>query len=402
MVQVSDDGAAVGSAGDQQGDPNFGDIRIGAVPLSAGTLAVTFLPPAANGGTDAGDIFLNSNVNWQIGSNYDLMTVMAHEFGHALGLGESSVSTAVMYGSYNGIKQALASDDITGIDSVYGTHQFDQFNDAGTRDNMYTTATNITSYIKGGQLVIPNLDITTAGDSEWFFVSVPATTTGTMSVTVQSTNLSSLSPKVQVYNSSLGLVGQAAAATASFGATISVATGVQYNQGYYIKVSAAGGPGPIGSYGLSVRFANQPAAAIAPPNTVVASQPDQGGGSILNGVIVGPTDPGNGSAGVEPHAYITVGNLTAWGESYFASPPATTPASGPAAPLTNPIVITPTSPLQPSSSVGATIVPTSAAPAPKRVRGPLALVHKKHVKHAVNDRNPRVDHHIKMKHHHHA
>ena len=66
--------------------------------LPSGVLAETFLPPPANGGTDAGDILFNSTVNWQINSSYDLMTVAAHEFGHALGLGESSVSTAVMYG----------------------------------------------------------------------------------------------------------------------------------------------------------------------------------------------------------------------------------------------------------------------------------------------------------------
>ena len=121
LALVSDGGQAVGSSGAQQDDPRFGDIRIGAVPLGSGILAETFVPPPANGGTDAGDIFLNSNINWKIGSNYDLLTVAAHEFGHALGLGESSVSTAVMYGTYNGIKNVLASDDITGIDSIYGT-----------------------------------------------------------------------------------------------------------------------------------------------------------------------------------------------------------------------------------------------------------------------------------------
>ena len=93
LALVSDGGEAVATSGDQQDDPRFGDIRIGAVPLGSGTLAVTFLPPPANGGTDAADILLNSNINWQINSNYDLMTVMAHEFGHALGLGDVSSPT---------------------------------------------------------------------------------------------------------------------------------------------------------------------------------------------------------------------------------------------------------------------------------------------------------------------
>ena len=142
------------------------------------------------------------------------MTVVAHEFGHALGLGESSVSSSVMYGTYNGLKQALASDDIAGIQSIYGTRKFDQFNSGSQRDNTYMTATNINSWINSNdQIAIPNLDITTAGDSEWFYFSVPASSTGTMSITVQSSNLSSLSPEFQVYNSSLSLVGQASART---------------------------------------------------------------------------------------------------------------------------------------------------------------------------------------------
>ena len=144
-----------GTSGDQQDDPRFGDIRnrYGAAQLVRPCCDVR--ASEGNGGTDAGDILLNSTVNWQINSNYDLMTVVAHEFGHALGLGESTVSSSVMYGTYNGIKQALTSDDIDGIDSIYGTRQFDQFNTGSQRNNTYTTATNINSYVNNGQIAIP-------------------------------------------------------------------------------------------------------------------------------------------------------------------------------------------------------------------------------------------------------
>jgi Matrixin len=310
LAMVSDSGQAVGSSGNQQDDPRFGDIRIGAVPLGAGTLAVTFLPPPANGGTDAGDILLNSNVNWRISSNYDLMTVVAHEFGHALGLGESTVSTAVMYGTYNGIKQTLASDDIQGIQSIYGMRPFDQFNTGGLRNNTFITATNIDSFVKNAQIAIPGLDITTAGDTEWFYVDVPSSSTGTMSVTVQSSNLSLLSPKLQVYTSQLGLVGQAGT-VASLGATVTVNASVQPGQGYYFKVLAAGGPGPIGRYGLLVNFGSQPQAPIPPPNTVVAQQPDQGGGtSNLNAPASTATGPQTGSC-----LYSAIGMLIGWTEA---------------------------------------------------------------------------------------
>jgi len=285
LALVSDGGEAVGCSGDQQDDPRFGDIRIGAVPLGSGILAETFLPPPANGGTDAGDILLNSNVNWQINTGYDLQTVAAHEFGHALGLGESTVSTAVMYGTYTTIKQALTSDDIAGIQSIYGTRQFDQFNTGGQRNNIYQTATNITSFISNAQISIPSLDNTTHGDSEWYSVTVPSTTTGTMTVTVQSSNLSSFAPKLQEYTSAMSLVGQVSAAN-TFGATISLSTSVTAGQSYLFKVLAAGNAGPIGGYGLLVNFGSQTQSPIQPPNTVVPSAPDQGGGTVPNDMMI--------------------------------------------------------------------------------------------------------------------
>jgi Matrixin len=332
LALVSDGGEPLGTSGDQQDDPRFGDIRIGAVPLPAGILAETFLPPPANGGTAAGDILLNSTVNWQIGSNFDLETVVAHEFGHALGLGESTVSTAVMFGTYNGIKQALTSDDIAGIQSIYGTRQFDQFNDNGQRNNTNNTSTNINSYITGkSQIAIPGLDITTGGDSEWFFVNVPSSTTGTMSVTVQSSNLSSLSPKLQIFNSSLSSLGSVSA-VGSLGATISLSTSVQSGQGYYIKVTAAGGPGPIGGYGLMVNFGNQPQSPIPPPNTLVSQQPNLSGGTSADAEIVGGVGGTDGARtpGAQQGTYTNVGTLSGWVELMSApsSPSGVNPTRG--------------------------------------------------------------------------
>ena len=180
LALVTDGGEPVGTNGDQQDDPRFGDIRIGMVPLPAGVLAETFLPPPANGGTDAGDILFNSTVNWQINSSYDLMTVAAHEFGHALGLGESSVSTAVMYGTYNGIKQALTSDDIAGIDSIYGTPPVRPVQQQRSSQQLDSSPRRISTRTSrsNAQIAIPGLDITTAGQAEWFFVNVPSTHDG--------------------------------------------------------------------------------------------------------------------------------------------------------------------------------------------------------------------------------
>ena len=371
LALVSDGGEAEAVSGNQQDDSRFGDIRIGAVPLGPGTLAVTFLPPPANGGTDAGDILINSSINWQIGSNYDLMTVMAHEFGHALGLGDVSnpnYSSDVMYGTYNGIKTTLTADDTAGIQAVDGVRQFDAYNINGDRNLTYFTAANITSKIGANtQIAIPSLDITTGGDSEWFYLTVPSSTTGTMKVTVQSSNLSSLSPKLQVYTSSLGLVGQAGTVD-SMGATVSVSTAVTAGQGYYIKVLAAGGFGAIGGYGLLVNMGSQSQSPIPPPNTVVAQQPDGGGGSLNNAIsIIRPADASGGAnVVVSPLTFVSIGGLTGWAETYVASPaiPGMPATSG------NPVgypVQAPASPgQQPGVSDSAPITP-SPAPSPKAV-----------------------------------
>lgn len=271
---VSDNGAPLGSAGNQQGDPNFGDIRIAAAPQANGTLAFALLPPPYNGGSNAGDIVLNSNISWKIGSDYDLESVALHEIGHALGLDHSALSTAVMYAYYNGVKQSVTTDDALGIQSVYGAFPTDL-----DLNRILLTATNITPQINNNQVAISGLNLAGTSDYDWWYVTVPASTTGTMTVSMQSANLSSVSPRLVIYNASNLSQSWQSTLPNSFGATATLSIPVTAGQGFYVRTSAASALGSYGSYALLANFGSQPQAPVAPPVTVVAAAPDAGGGA---------------------------------------------------------------------------------------------------------------------------
>jgi hypothetical protein len=321
LAQVSDDGSALGVSGNQQGDPRFGDIRISMIPQGTGTLAYAMLPPPLNGGTAAGDIVFNSNIAWKINASYDLETVALHEFGHALGLDHSALSTAVMYAYYNGVKQSLTSDDIAGIQSIYGAYP------ASMGYTSVSTADNVTSLIDGnGQIALGGQHITGASDNAYYAVTVPANTTGTMTVTVQSTTLSSLAPRVGVYNGSKTLLGSIG--TSSLGGSVTmIVNGVSPGQVYYIRAVGNVTPGSFGAYGLLVNFGSGSQSTIQPPNTVVAQQTDQVSTTSSDSLPVGPwgwPDQGiakiwrhwlNGLDGGSAPPTVQLGTLKAYGDT---------------------------------------------------------------------------------------
>ena len=275
LALVSDNGAPEGTSGNQQDDSRFGDIRIGMFNQGPGYLASTNSPPPNFGGTDAGDIFFNSYYNWNPSGGYDLESVALHELGHALGLGESTVSGSVMYAYYGGVNINPSSDDLAGIKSIYGAVP-GQYNS----NHSFATAYNLSSMINGsGQLALANQSILGGNDTDYWYVTVPSNTTGTMTVTMQAQNLSSLAPRLSIYNSAQqGLAMNAQANVYGGNATI-IVKGVSPGQGYYLVLSSASGIGSVGAYGLLANFGSSYQAPIAPPNTVVASQPDQGGGA---------------------------------------------------------------------------------------------------------------------------
>ncbi len=305
LVQVADNGTTMGLGSYQQGDPGMGDIRISGLTSAAlGTslLAYTILPPPINGGSEAGDIIMNTSQPWKMNSDFDLLTVAIHEFGHALGMDHSTISTADMYAYYNGVKQTLTPDDVAGIDSIYGPRQPDWIA-AESNNSTAARSFDVTPYLTSqGWLAAGGLDIQNSGTPEWYKVTAPASTNGSLVVTMQSTNISALSPFLEVENSAQQLVSYAYTFGGYTGGTVTVKIGgVTPGQLYYIGVGAAvGGPTGAGNYGLSLNFGSTTLGAFPLALTPTAVTADKGGGGSADTTVGhghGDTDPGPDSLG---------------------------------------------------------------------------------------------------------
>ena len=81
-------------------------------------LAHTFYPAPPNSEPLAGDLHLDKTESWKIGNDIDLYSVVLHELGHALGLGHSDKSGAVMYPYYRRAS-SLTEEDISAIRELY-------------------------------------------------------------------------------------------------------------------------------------------------------------------------------------------------------------------------------------------------------------------------------------------
>jgi hypothetical protein len=280
---VGDDGEAAGSGAYQQGNASFGDIRIGGYAFGSGCnwLASTFYPPSVNNYSVAGDVSFNTGYAYNVGSTYDLFTVAMHEIGHALGLGCCGSSSAVMYGTYNGAFTALGNDDIAGIRSAYSggsARSYDANNCNGSSNGSFGTAANLSTTINASSLtsVVTGLDITTVGQAEYFKFTAPANCASTMTVTVQSTGLSLLTPRLTVYNASQTAIGSASFSLAcgalEDGATLTVKNlALTPGATYYVMVQGVDRTAfSTGNYALTLNLGTGANPTVPLPNTKTA------------------------------------------------------------------------------------------------------------------------------------
>ena len=102
---------------------NHGDGAQNAFDGPGNVLAHGFYPPP-NGGAIAGDLHFDDAERWTTNNpptGIDFLSVAIHEIGHTLGLDHSADANAIMFAFYSGIKTNLATDDINGIRSIYGS-----------------------------------------------------------------------------------------------------------------------------------------------------------------------------------------------------------------------------------------------------------------------------------------
>jgi hypothetical protein len=278
---VPDGGEPFGSPGLTQGDPRFGDIRIGAQAMDPSVLSVSVPHDPFLSGTWSGDILLNSSTDFTAPAS-NLYGVLLHEIGHVLGLPDNNDPTSVMYRDTTSLPAALSPGDIAAIQALYGQGPIDS-NEGGIANNIFQTATPI-QYPGGSPSsnhtpLVAYGALTTVGDADYFSLVAPRSEGG-MALTVQTAGISLLEPSLTVYDASGNVLGQAQS-TNVLGDVITVTLPhVTRGATYYLEVTGATQDQfSIGRFGVDITYGEmeispaQIAAVLRGPyDTLSASQ----------------------------------------------------------------------------------------------------------------------------------
>ncbi len=271
---VGDGGQDFGAAGAVQGDARFGDIRIGSIPQTTGTLALT-QPVGYAAGTWAGDVNLNSSTQYGINdpNAADLFTVALHEAGHVLGLDDNTDTSSVMFDSYAGARTAPSAADVAALQALYGARPADGAN------TTFANASNIamvspTGANAGSSLVTIVKSLSTPTSAHYYTLT-PGSDPGATSFQLKTSGISMLQATLTVYDASHKVIGTATAADPRSGDLTVTLPSLAANATYYVSVTGARGDAfSLGNYQLR-----------AIPNSVLSAKaaPSWSGYSSTNG-----------------------------------------------------------------------------------------------------------------------
>ena len=239
---VADGGQDFAANGSIQGDPRFGDIRLFAQYLGSNQLAETS-PFNVLGGSNAGDVMLNSGAAFSIGDQtgtFDLYSAMLQESGHTLGIGNSDDPNSPMYEVYSGVRTGITAGDIADLQALYGARLPDQYEGLFGNDTPQTAAAIVSSV---------DADLTTRQDVDCYrFTAL------TSSATIQlfASGHSLMTGRLSVLNSSGKVIASVTAADALHNNLSLSLTNLFPGISYVIRVdSPRGDCFSVGSYRLT-------------------------------------------------------------------------------------------------------------------------------------------------------
>ncbi|MFO0809773.1 MAG: matrixin family metalloprotease [Gemmataceae bacterium] len=218
----------------------------------SGELAEAIPPDPSLAGTLAGDIFINSSAKF---TSETLFGVALHEIGHALGLASSTDPSSVMFDTFNH-NLTLSASDIVSIRSLYGARAADA-HEGQTGNGSISASTRIkySSSFDGSTPLVIFGDITTASDVDVYYLPVPDTYSGPMTLRLQTTGVSLLAPRLTITDAQ-GAVLASTAGSNTEGEVLSLSVPQVTADGkYYIRVEAAANATfKVGTYGLAATF----------------------------------------------------------------------------------------------------------------------------------------------------